>query len=64
LNWLAGSGTSGVSRENLRPGLRALVYKNRIIYFRVTQDECRIVRVLHSRQDISTQSFSDDDAGA
>ena len=33
--------------------------KNRNIYFRVTQDECRILRVLHSSRDLGSQQFNE-----
>lgn len=51
---------TGVPRDNLRPGLRMAVFKRRLIYFRVTSKECRIIRVLHSRQDSERQSFADE----
>ncbi|MDR3474778.1 MAG: type II toxin-antitoxin system RelE/ParE family toxin [Devosia sp.] len=60
LAWIARSGMTGVPRDNLRPGLRMAVFKRRLIYFRVTSKECRIIRVLHSRQDSERQSFADE----
>jgi|GEM_PF-3184911 len=58
LEWLAHSGTAGVSRTLISPGLRMLVFKSYCIYFRIADDECRIVRFLSARRDISVQSFS------
>jgi hypothetical protein len=40
-------------------GLRGLLFKNYCIYFRLTDDTCRVVRVLHTRQNIGDQSFDD-----
>ena len=62
LEWLAFSGTTGVSRSLISPNLRMLVFKSYCIYFRVTDDECRIMRFLKARRDISRQNFVDDEA--
>ena len=42
----------GVSRKEIRVGLRCLVHVNHVIFYRVMVDRIRIVRVLHSRRDI------------
>lgn len=60
LRWIAASGTTGVARDGLRPALRMLLFKKRAIYFRVRDEQCRIIRVLHTRQDIESQSFDED----
>jgi plasmid stabilization system protein ParE len=57
LQWIANSGTAGVSRDKLSPGLRSSRHKRQIIYFRVIGDECRIVRVIHSSRDLARQKF-------
>jgi plasmid stabilization system protein ParE len=57
LRWIADSGTTGVARDMLSPGLRSSRYKRQIVYFRVTEDECRIVRVIHSSRDLDRQKF-------
>lgn len=59
LHWIAATGSSGVTREEISPGLRLAMLKNRNIYFRVTQDECRILRVLHSSRDLGSQQFNE-----
>jgi plasmid stabilization system protein ParE len=41
----------------LSPGLRSSRYKRQIVYFRVTEDECRIVRVIRSSRDLDRQKF-------
>jgi toxin ParE1/3/4 len=58
MEWIALSGFTGVPRDWIRPGLRALPYRERCIYFRVTDTEVFILRVLHGRQDITQQEFS------
>ncbi len=36
-------------------------FKGRNIYFRVTDAECRIVRVIHASRDLADQSFAEPD---
>lgn len=54
---IAQSGFTGVNRNWLSPDLRAIVYKNRCIYFVVRDDELHVVRVLHGREDTSPEDF-------
>ena len=54
---LADLGHSGVSREWVSPGLRMHVLGDYCIYFRVTDDETRIIRFLHGSRDVSTIVF-------
>jgi len=60
IEWIASSGTTGVARDNIRPGLRMAIFKQRLIYFRATTDECRIIRVLHARQSLESQAFPEE----
>ena len=46
-------------RDKLRPGLRPAVHGRYNIYFRVTQTETIIVRVVHSARDLQRLSFDD-----
>lgn len=55
--WIAESGFLGVPRDELSLGLRALPFKDRCIYFRVMGSRIYIVRILHGRQDISSEDF-------
>jgi len=55
--WIAETGFSGVPRDWIREGLRALPYRDRCIYFRIDDRNVRIVRVLHSKQDVRQQAF-------
>lgn len=54
---IARSGFTGVTRDEIGPNLRSLPYRDRCIYFRVTDSHIYIVRVLHGRQDISSEDF-------
>ncbi|MDZ4842141.1 MAG: type II toxin-antitoxin system RelE/ParE family toxin [Hyphomicrobium aestuarii] len=42
----------GTPRDQLAPGLRALPYKNYVIYYMSTDDHIIIVRVVHGARDI------------
>jgi toxin ParE1/3/4 len=57
---LADRGHSGVSREWVSPGLRMHVVGDYCIYFRVTEDETRIVRFLNGSRDVSAIVFNGD----
>lgn len=54
---LALLGHGGVSREAVSCGLRLTVFGNYCIYFRLTEDETIIVRILHSARDTKHISF-------
>jgi toxin ParE1/3/4 len=41
----------GPAREQLAPGLRALSYRDYVIYYLAAPDELVIVRVLHGARD-------------
>ena len=58
--WIARSRFGGVPRDWISPGLRAFPYRERCIYFRVTDAQVTILRVLHQRQDIGRQHFGDE----
>ncbi len=57
---LAFVGHAGVSREWLSPGLRLTIIGSYVVYFRVTESETRIVRVLHGARDIASLDFDAD----
>lgn len=57
IEWIAKTGFTGVPRDWIRPGLRALPYRERCIYFRIDDDAVIILRVIHGRQDVSAQEF-------
>ncbi|MCM2473994.1 type II toxin-antitoxin system RelE/ParE family toxin [Rhizobium sp. CG5] len=56
--WMADSGVTGVPRAYL-PGLRAFPYRNRIIYFVVSDDHLTVMRVLHGHQNITPDDFTE-----
>lgn len=58
---LAGSRNPGVSRDWLKPGLRAFPYRRRCIYFRIVADTLVVLRVTHGRQDITSDTFPESD---
>lgn len=54
---LARLGHAGVPRDTLSPGLRLQVLGNFCIYFRITSDETRIVRVVRAARDLGDIEF-------
>ena len=59
LKKLADTGVTGSSRDWVSSGLRGFPYKDRCFYFRIVERKMIVVRVLHSKLDISAQEFSD-----
>ena len=60
LERIARLGHSGVPRDNIRPGLRLATHGRYNIYFRVTDSETIIVRVVHSARDARHLRFDED----
>ncbi len=58
--WAAESGYTGVPRNFIRPGLRALQFGNYCIYFIVDQNFLTVLRILHGAREVGLQSFSED----
>ena len=54
---IAKTGYTGVPRDEFAPGLRAFIFKNHCIYFQVTASHLHVIRILHGRQDISSENF-------
>jgi plasmid stabilization system protein ParE len=54
---IAWIGHSGVPRESIAPDLRMTMIASFNVYFRLTDQECRIVRVLRSKRDLDGVSF-------
>jgi toxin ParE1/3/4 len=44
---------SGVPRDHLRPGLRAVFRRKYVMYYRIEKDFIAVVRVLHGARDVS-----------
>jgi toxin ParE1/3/4 len=60
IEWIAELGITGVPRSFF-PGLRAFPFKNRCIYFTITDEAIIVLRVLHGRQNTSPDDFSESD---
>lgn len=43
----------GRKRNEIRSGLRSLVYEKHVIFYRILKNEIRIIRVLHGSHDVS-----------
>lgn len=62
MEWIAKSGLTGVPRDFI-PGLRAFPYRDRdrdrdrCIYFLADNSTITILRILHGRQDITSENF-------
>ena len=56
---LADLGLTGVDRPDCGEGIRSISYRERIIFFRVSDTALTILRVLHGHQDISPDLFTD-----
>jgi toxin ParE1/3/4 len=50
-------GLTGSPRDDLKSDLRAAIFRNYLIYFRATPSHLLIIRILHGRQDISSEDF-------
>jgi toxin ParE1/3/4 len=59
LERIARLGHSGVPRDKIRPGLRLATHGRYNIYFRVTDAETIIVRVVHSARDVRRLRFDE-----
>ncbi|WP_312404874.1 type II toxin-antitoxin system RelE/ParE family toxin [Rhizobium sp.] len=55
--WIAEADYTGSPRDDVSPGLRALPYRQRCIYYRSYVDRIVILRVLHMAQDVKRQDF-------
>lgn len=54
---LAAKGMTGSPRDHVSEGLRGYPYRGWCFYLRVVDDKLYVVRVLNSKQDISSQEF-------
>ena len=50
---------SGLARDDIAPGIRHLVASSYLIFYRVEADVVLIVRVLHARRRIDTETVTD-----
>lgn len=52
-------GLTGVTRDWVRPGLRLTVFGKYCSYFRVTDTELVVVRIIHGARDVDAIVFKD-----
>lgn len=58
IKWIAQSGATGVPRP-FTPGLRAFPYRERCIYFVVSETTMTVLRILHGHQNVSPEDFTE-----
>ena len=58
---IADLGISGSARPEFGEGMRSITYRERIIFFHVSDSELTVLRVLHGHQDISPDYFKTDE---
>jgi toxin ParE1/3/4 len=56
---LAASGFSGAPRFHIGESLHAFPYKDRCLYFPVDGQKLVVIRVLHGRQDVTSEHFKE-----
>lgn len=56
---LASFPRTGRKRDDLGPGVRTVVVRNYVVYFREEADGIVLLRVLHGARDVSTDLFND-----
>ncbi|MGV8939792.1 MAG: type II toxin-antitoxin system RelE/ParE family toxin [Allorhizobium sp.] len=59
LRSLAQLGLTGSSRGDLRRGLRAISYRQRMLFFTVDDLHLTVLRVLHGHQNITPDDFTE-----
>ncbi|OLP60107.1 plasmid stabilization system [Xaviernesmea oryzae] len=55
--WIAEVDFTGMPRDHILHGLRAVPFRNRCIYYRSYRDRIVVLRVLHGAQDTDQQRF-------
>lgn len=56
---LADLGLTGLGCEEISAGLRSFAYRERAIYFRLTDSHLHIIRILHGRQSLPPDDFTE-----
>jgi toxin ParE1/3/4 len=57
IHWIASTGFAGHPRDYIRPDLRAFLYRDRCIYFRLAENKTIISRILHGKMDVNLHDF-------
>ena len=50
----------GRARDEIHPGLRSLLARNHLIFYRLEDEEVQVLRILHGSMDLPNQTFEDD----
>jgi len=58
---VARQGLTGIDRSELCDGVRSFSYRERIIFFNISETELTVLRVAHGHQDISPDYFKTDE---
>ncbi len=58
---VARDGLTGIDRSELGYGVRSFSYRERIIFFNVSETELTVLRLAHGHQDISPDYFKTDE---
>jgi len=54
-------GLTGTSADVPSSGVRIIIFRSYLVYFRVTPSHLLVLRILHGRQDISPDDFPESD---
>ncbi|RYE63770.1 MAG: type II toxin-antitoxin system RelE/ParE family toxin [Rhizobiaceae bacterium] len=57
----ATAGLTGIDRNQFGSGIRSLSYRDRIIFFTISDTELTVLRLVHGHQDISPDLFKTDE---
>lgn len=50
----------GRARNEIQPGLRSLLARNHLLFYRAESQEVQILRILHGSMDFPNQGFEDE----
>lgn len=50
---------TGIGHDEISPGLRSFAYRDRAVYFRLTDSHLHIIRILHGRQSLAPEDFTE-----
>jgi toxin ParE1/3/4 len=50
----------GRARDEIHPGLRSLLARNHLLFYRLERQEVQILRILHGSMDLPNQAFENE----
>jgi toxin ParE1/3/4 len=50
----------GRARDEIHPGLRSLLARNHLLFYRIEDQEVQVLRILHGSMDLPNQTFEDE----